>query len=122
MKPSEVIEVLGQRRDRSAWDRGVTAYAIGMLEELEGAPELEGGEQTRALLLNGAGCWEQYSWGGCAYVYDEDIARALCTPSELRRSRCGQRRPNRREEWLDVQARACAQACARILRAIAASA
>lgn len=98
----------------------MTAYAIDMLEGLEDAPELLGGEQTRELLLNGAGDWEQCSWGGCALVYDADIAHALCTPSELRRTRCGERRPNASEEWLDVQARACAQACARILKAIAA--
>lgn len=121
MKPSEIIEVLKGRKDRSSWERGVIAYAIDMLEGLEDAPELLGGEQTRELLLNGAGSWERYSWGGCAYVYDADIARALCTPSELRRTRVGERRPNAREEWLDVQARACAQACARILKAIAAA-
>lgn len=99
----------------------MTAYAIDMLEGLEDAPELLGGEQTRELLLNGAGDWEQCSWGGCALVYDADIARALCTPSELRRTRCGERRPNVSEEWLDVQARACAQACDRTLKAIAAA-
>lgn len=59
----------------------MTAYAIDMLEGLEDAPELLGGEQTRELLLNGAGDWEQCSWGGCALVYDADIAHALCTPS-----------------------------------------
>lgn len=121
MKPSEIIEILGQRKDRSSWGRGVTAYAIDMLEGLEDAPELLGGEQTRELLLNDAVDWNQYSWGGRALVYDADIARALCTPSELRRTRCGERRPNVSEEWLDVQARACAQACDRTLKAIAAA-
>lgn len=114
MKAREIIETLAARKDRSAWNRGVTAYAIGMLYDLDGDAELEGHQQILALLLNGAGDWHRYSWGGCAYVYDEDIARALCTPSELRRTRDGERRPNAREEWLDVQARALAQACRRI--------
>lgn len=121
MKPSEIIKILGQRKDHSARDREVTSYAIGMLEGLEDAPELLGGEQTRELLFNDAVDWNQYSWGGCALVYDADIARALCTPSELRRTRCGERRPNVSEEWLDVQDRACAQACDRTLKAIAAA-
>lgn len=54
MKPSEIIKILGQRKDHSARDKGVTSYAIGMLEGLEDAPELLGGEQTRELLFNDA--------------------------------------------------------------------
>lgn len=41
-----------------------------------------------------------------------DIAELLCSPSELKRKKYGERRPNSREEWLDVQARALAQAAA----------
>lgn len=114
MKAHEIIETLNDRKDRSAWNKGVTAYAINILNNLDGNAELEGHQQIRALLLNGASGWHEYSWGGCAYIYDADIARALCTPSELRRTREGERRPNASEEWLDVQARACAQACRRI--------
>ncbi len=107
MKASEVIAELEGRRDRSAWDRGVTSYAVGMLEELGPGAELAPGG-VREALLNGAKDWPAYSWGGCALVYDADIARALCAPWELRRTRGGELRPNRREEWLDVQARALA--------------
>lgn len=114
MKAHEIIETLNARKDRSAWNKGVTAYAINILNNLDGNAELEGHQQIRALLLNGASGWHEYSWGGCALVYDEDIARTLCTPSELKRTRNGERRPNAREEWLDVQARALHQACARI--------
>ena len=56
----------------------------------------------------------QYSWGGCSLCYDVDIAARLCTPSELRKTRNGERRPNGREEWLDVQTRAIHQAANRI--------
>lgn len=34
MKASKVIAELEGGRGRSAWDRGVTSYAVGMLEEL----------------------------------------------------------------------------------------
>lgn len=112
MKAHEIIETLNARKDRSAWNKGVTALALFILGRCE-ADEL-GYADAEKTLLNGARDWEQYSWGGCALVYDEDIARALCTPSELKRTRNGERRPNAREEWLDVQARALHQACASI--------
>ena len=116
MLVSDIIAALRIRRDRSAWDRGVTVYAIDMLEELEiielTAPTVE------KTLLNGAPTWHDYSWGGCSLVYDADIAERLCCPSELRRTRGGERRPNAREEWLDTQARACFQAAHRIKRIV----
>lgn len=116
MLVSDIIAALRIRRDRSAWDRGVTVYAIDMLEELEiielTAPTVE------KTLLNGAPTWHDYSWGGCALIYDADIAERLCCPSELRRTRGGERRPNAAEEWLDTQARACFQACMRIKRIV----
>lgn len=112
MKRQDIITALRNRNDRSAWNRGVTALALYILDGCE-ADELSYSSAEKTL-LNGARDWERYSWGGCALVYDEDIARTLCTPSELKRTRNGERRPNAREEWLDVQARACAQACRRI--------
>lgn len=71
--------------------------------------------------LNGSRDWSEYSWGGSALVYDGDIAAALCTPSELKKTRNGERRPNSREEWLDVQARALYQAFRRMYAAIRAA-
>ena len=94
----------------SAWKRGVQGYALGMLEDLDPDLDLRPGRTERAL-LNGAHDWAEYSWAGCALVYDEDIAKAVCTPGELARTRGGRLRPNEAEEWLDVQARACFQAC-----------
>lgn len=67
-------------------------------------------------MLNGADSWSQYSWGGSALIYDGDIAERLCSPSEYKRSREGERRPNSQEEWLDVQARALFQAANMIIR------
>lgn len=116
-----ILSQLNARNDRSAWDKGVTLYALDLLEALEDRlpadhiPETS--KELEGYLLNGAASWQQYSYSGCALVYDGDIAAVLCTPSELKRIRNGERRPNRREEWLDVQARALYQAAARIRRA-----
>ena len=117
MLVSDVVAALGARRDRSAWDRGVTTYALDMLADLDGDAELTARTVERTM-LNGAPTWHDYSWGGCALIYDADIAERLCCPSELRRTRGGERRPNAREEWLDTQARACFQACMRIKRIV----
>lgn len=100
---------------RSAWSRGVKAYAFDMLEEMA-----ESGitQPTKGDLLNGAEDWNQWSWGGCSLIYDCDIAERLCSLSELKRTRGGERRPNHAEEWLDVQARAAYQASCAILFAL----
>ena len=103
----------------SAWARGVNQYAEEMAEEM--AENIRGGYINPAddlcnkalrekALLNGAPNWTEYSWGGCALCYDYAIAKRLCRPSELRKTRDGARKPNRFEEWLDVQARALFQA------------
>ena len=86
----------------------------GYFEELD----LTESKKVRAALLNGAADWSQYSWGGCSLIYDGDIAERLCCPSELKKTRNGERRPNSREEWLDVQARALFQAANRVCRHI----
>ena len=103
--------------ERSAWSKGVTEYALELLDSL--AEGIEGGyyyaddiAAPRVLeknLLNGAADWSAYSWGGCSLIYDADIAERLCTPSELKKTRNGERKPNAREEWLDCQARALSQ-------------
>lgn len=116
MQVRDIIAALEARRDRSAWDRGVTAYAIEMLEELE-VDELFP-RTVEKTLLNGAPSWHDYSWGGCALIYDADIAERLCSPSEVKRAKGGERRPNAQEEWLDTQARACFQACQRVKRVV----
>ena len=109
---------------RSAWDKGKKLYALELLDEL--AEAIEGGyfdpanitdrAALKAQMLNGADSWSQYSYGGSALIYDGDIAERLCSPSEYKRSREGERRPNSREEWLDVQARALSQAANMIMR------
>lgn len=113
-----------EEKQRSAWDKGVTEYALELVEDL--AEQIDGGyfdeldltesKKVRAALLNGAENWSQYSWGGSALIYNGDIAERLCSPSELKKTRNGERRPNSREEWLDTQARALYQAANRVCR------
>jgi hypothetical protein len=103
---------------RSAWDKGVKAYALELLEDYsanEMNEEFNGTAADMVELLNGAKNWTQYSEGGCALIYDGDICARLCSPSEKKRVRDGERNPNGRETWLDVQARALTQA-ARLLK------
>lgn len=94
---------------RSAWVDGVYEYACELIEETL-PKEFSAFEVAAYDFKNGAESWDAFSWGGCSLIYNEDIAKRLCSPSELRKTRNGERRPNRNEEWLDVQARALRQA------------
>lgn len=109
---------------RSAWERGVKAYAEELVEELREAVEggyidesdLSNRRLFERAMLNGAADWKQYSEGGCALCYDGQIAKRLCAPWELRKTDNGRRDPNPRESWIDVQSRALYQAAQMILR------
>lgn len=121
MKKIELIKVeLEKHVDRSAWGMGVTDYAGDLLDNVEVAErngnKLERLSDWRLAMLNGARDWVEYSYGGCAFIYDGDIANRLSTPSELVRKRYGELNPNSRETWLDVQARALYQAERRIIQ------
>ena len=100
----------------SKWSAGVATYAAELREILEDNQL----EPTERNLLNGASDWREYSWGGCALIYNRDIAERLATPSEIRsRTRKdGSINPqaNAREHWLDVQTRALYQAADLIIR------
>ena len=107
------------KKNVSAWKNGVKNYALWLIDELpddycmifDNEAELK--EQLKIftkLLLNGADNWYQYSYYGNAYCYDKDIAMALCTLSEYRKTKGGEKQPNSRETWLDVQGRALFQA------------
>lgn len=94
---------------RSAWRKGVRSYALEMVCNAEGPP-LAGVADLKKELLNGARTWKEFSDGGCALIYDADIAERLCSPGEYAKTRQGERAPNPRETWLDCQARALGQA------------
>lgn len=123
---NRMIEKIEAHKERSAWGNGVKAYALELVEELEERSTYEGRtpatrEECAAWLLNGAQDWKAFSWGGSSLIYNGDIARRLCCPSELKKTRNGERRPNSREEWLDTQARALFQASLLVLGAYEAS-
>lgn len=123
MTKKELLNAINSRAARSAWDKGVKLYAYELVEELEVADDAEiikGENISKEILLNGADGWSQYSYGGSSLIYDCDIAERVCTPSELKKTKGGERRPNSSEEWLDVQARALNQACRVIFKILAA--
>lgn len=102
-------------RGRSAWSKGVAEYALEIVESLEQRTNVEkkypaNVKELQRWALFGAMDWTQYSEGGCALIYNVDIAERLCTQSELKKTRNGQRNPNPRESWIDVQTRALYQA------------
>lgn len=102
-------------KPRSAWSKGVKEYAIELLENWSESGYDYLDELT---LLNGAANWNEYSWGGCSLIYDADIAARLCTMTEWKRTNEGTSKPNKREEWLDVQARALYQAAHLIMETV----
>ena len=111
METADVIfEKIAHLNPRSAWNRGVVRYAMELITEVDGK------EITDKNLLGGADSWKQYSEGGCALIYDVDICHRLCTPSEIKKTKDGEHRPNKQETWLDTQARALYQAAQMILR------
>ena len=111
MEKEEIKKALKKEKTRSAWKIGVIQYAFEILDNLEDKEEI-----TEKNLLNGAKDWYQYSEGGCALIYDVDICNRLCTPSEIKKTREGEHRPNKRETWIDVQARALYQAARLIMK------
>lgn len=130
MKNAQFIAALTAQletvKNRSAWDRGVHQYAESLADDL--AEYLNGGyisldnirtwDGAQSAMLNGADGWTSYSYGGSALIYDYEIAERLCNPSELKKTRGGERNPNSRETWLDCQARALRQASRRVYSAI----
>ena len=110
MMKEKIEKALKKEKARSAWKAGVILYAFDILDNMED------GEVTEKNLLNGAEDWKQYSYGGRALIYDVDICHRLCTPSEIKKTKDGERRPNKQENWLDVQARALYQAVRLIIK------
>ena len=111
MEISDVIfEKIAHLNPCSAWNRGVVKYAMELMNDVDGK------EITEKNLLNGADNWKQYSDAGHALIYDVDICHRLCTPSEIKKTKGGERRPNKQENWLDAQARALYQAARLIMK------
>lgn len=112
MEEQDVIfERIAHLNPRSAWNRGVMRYALELVNSIDVGEEI-----TEKNLLNGADNWKEYSYGGRALIYDVDICHRLCTPSEIKKTHNGERRPNKQENWLDTQARALYQSVRLIMK------
>ena len=117
MKNIEIIkkELEARKEARSAWGRGLIDYAFMILDEVAECAEYEGREpetleELKEWALNGAEDWKAASYGGNYLIYNHDIAKTLCNPTELKKTDEGMKDPNSRENWCDVQARALYQA------------
>lgn len=118
--------IMAQKMPRSAWDKGVREYAIWHILDSIRISGFEGEKQTwtipqiRELILNGAKdykhpeseyrAWYRYSEGGCALIWNVDIARQLCTPSEFKKAEKAIENETSDTNWVEIQARALYQA------------
>lgn len=110
-----------EKKAKGAWGKAVMQDAYSLIEELdeEQFQELVNAgnfSELRKILLGGARDEKQWSEGGMGLISDYDIAKHYCSPSELKKVKDGQRQPNSRETWIDVQARAIGQAIRAIAR------
>jgi len=116
---TQILAALNLMPAISAWSRGVKIYACELVQEvIENDTQLASPEDLKMQLLNGAQNWYDYSSGGSALIYNAEICERLCTPSEIKKTRNGDRAPNANETWIDCQARALSQAERMIARAI----
>ena len=113
MNKEATLKNLKAVKCRSAWSKGVKEYAYSLLGNIFSYSDYKAINDCKSLhevLLNGAKDWKQFSYSCSDLVLDEDIAKALCSPSQLKKCKNGILRPNKKEQWLDVQARALFQA------------
>ena len=113
MNKEATLDKLKAVKCRSAWSKGVKVYAYMLLDNIFSYSDYKAITDCKSLhevLLDGAKDWKQFSYSCRGLVLDEDIAKTLCSPSELKKCKNGMLRPNKQEQWLDVQARALFQA------------
>lgn len=107
---------------RLHWERAVKDYALEMIDQCD-----EKDITSYKQLLNHAdinnmtdyAIARNLSEGGCFEICNADIAKRLCTPSQLKRytRKDGTVRDLTRESWLDAQTRAVYQAILLLERA-----
>ena len=109
---------LKAEKSRAYKERGVALYALELFETLLSAlrsgyckPDiLQDKEAMKAVLLDGADTWENYSRMGKSLTVDSAIAKRLCTPTELKRLKDSTKSPKDGLTWADYQARALRRA------------
>ena len=105
-KEDLLAEIESRKPGRSKWDKAIHEDAIDLLTDMpDEMPSTS--EQLHNLLLNGAKTWEQYSEGGCALIYDDDIAAHYMTKSEFAKAK---KRDFEGYDLLGMQARALRKA------------
>ena len=105
----EITANIELKKCLSAWNKGVKDYALELLAKIGNDNGLDYESLSQI-------DWNKYSWNGSSFIYNGDIAKRLCTPSEFKKKKSGDLKPNSDEEWLDTQARALAQASRLIIR------
>lgn len=87
-------EVEAINNGRSKWRRAIKEDALYIIDSMQEALNIndtdtlpESVQELKAIALNGAEDWKQYSWGGCALVYNDTIKAHYLTDSEIRRHR-----------------------------------
>lgn len=100
------------KSERSYWRRGVASlirdYGEEVLQEHDG--EIISARDFFKLWNCGNDSLRDAVYSGSFDIYNYDITKRLCTPSELKKSNEGMRSPNKRESWLDVEIKAMYQA------------
>lgn len=107
----KLLEMQKEKR-LSHWKNGVIEYAKELIEDEYNYEKIPCNfHHIQKRYLNGAESWSEYFYAGFTLIYDSEIAKRLCTPTELKKTKVGKLRPNKNENWLDTQARALYQAC-----------
>lgn len=100
------------RTEHSYWSRGVASlirdYGEDALGEHDG--EIISARDFYKLWNCGSDSLREAVYGGCFDIWNYDIAKRLCTPSDLKKSNEGMRRPNKYQDWIDVELIAVKQA------------
>lgn len=118
--------IMAKKVPRSAWDKGVRDYAIWYIL---GTIALDGDDterqhwdihSLRELILNGAKdyqrpndeyrAWVRYSEGGCALIWNIDIAKKLLTPAKFEKEKKAIDNDTSDKNWCHIQAGALYQA------------
>lgn len=109
---------------RTAWEKGVRACADDLfsdyIKKALGILDIEVriGKITEADLLRGVPNWNRYSRGGMALVSNMDICRRFCTKAVFKKRMGGLVQPPTGGDWLDLQAKALAEAAQLVVRAV----
>jgi len=115
MTNKSLYDAIENYKATSAWNKGLKVFALEIVESAEKYITMD---NVKEIILNGAESYHAASFGGNFLIYDNDIAERFCNQSELKKNKNGEKEPNARESWLDLQARAAFQVEFLIKRAI----